>query len=233
MERRRKTWLLGLVLGLLAACSPAQPDMTAEAELTYLALGDSYTIGQSVAEADRFPVQLVARLREDGLFVAEPEIIAQTGWTTRDLIGALSAGVQQDRYQLVTLLVGVNDQFRGYSLERYEQDFVAILDAAIELAGGDPSRVVVLSIPDWGVTPAGASYDPQRIAAEIDAFNAINRRLSEAAAVAYVDITPISRQAATRVDLIAGDGLHPRAELYSLWVIELYDVVLKVLADAN
>jgi lysophospholipase L1-like esterase len=207
--------------------------MTPEAEFTYLALGDSYTIGQGVAEADRFPVQLVARLREDSLSVAEPEIIAQTGWTTRDLIGALSAGVQQDRYDLVTLLVGVNDQYRGYALERYEADFANILDAAIELAGGDPSRVVVLSIPDWGVTPAGASYDPARIAAEIDAFNAVNRRLSEAAAVAYVDITPASRQADTNPRLVAGDGLHPSAEMYSLWVDELYDDVLKALGEAD
>jgi lysophospholipase L1-like esterase len=228
-----KLWLLGLVLGLLAACSPAQPDMTPEAEFTYLALGDSYTIGQGVAEADRFPVQLVARLREDSLSVAEPEIIAQTGWTTRDLIGALSAGVQQDRYDLVTLLVGVNDQYRGYALERYEADFANILDAAIELAGGDPSRVVVLSIPDWGVTPAGASYDPVRIAAEIDAFNAINRRLSKAAAVAYVDITPISRQVGNNPGLVAGDGLHPSAEMYSLWVDELYYVVLKASGEAD
>jgi lysophospholipase L1-like esterase len=228
--RWTKLWLAIL---LLAACSPAQPDVRTEAEFTYLALGDSYTIGQSVAAADCFPVQLVARLREDGLSVAEPEIVAQTGWTTSDLIGALSAGVKQDSYDLVTLLVGVNDQFRGYALERYEADFANILDAAIELAGGDPSGVVVLSIPDWGVTPAGASYDPQRIATEIDAFNAVNRRLSEAAAVAYVDITPASRQVGNNPGLVAGDGLHPSAEMYSLWVDELYDTVLKALGEAG
>jgi lysophospholipase L1-like esterase len=233
METRRKTWLFGLALGLLAACSPGPPGMTAEAAFTYLALGDSYTIGQSVAEGDRFPVQLVARLREDGLTVAEPEIVAQTGWTTRDPIGALSASPKQDSYDLVTLLVGVNDQFRGYALERYEADFANMLARAIELAGGDSSRVVVLSIPDWGVTPAGASYDPQRIAAEIDAFNAINRRLSEAAGIAYVDITPVSRQADNHFRLIAGDGLHPSAEMYALWVDELYDVVLNALGEAG
>ncbi len=202
-------------------------------EFTYLALGDSYTIGESVADNERFPHQLVDAMRDHGVAVATPEIIARTGWSTGELINAVAGGTSLESYDLVILLVGVNDQFRGYAPAQYEQEFPKILATAIDLAGGDPANVVVLSIPDWGVTPFGAEYSPERIAAEIDTVNAINRRLSEAAGAAYVDITPISRRAAADSSLIAGDNLHPSGEMYRLWVEQLIAKLRAVLVGAD
>ncbi|MBN1668675.1 MAG: SGNH/GDSL hydrolase family protein [Anaerolineales bacterium] len=196
----------------------------------FLALGDSYTIGESVAPEGRWPVQLVAALRAQGYAVTEPEIIARTGWTTDELDVAITAADPRGPYDLVSLLIGVNNQYRGYELESYRTEFSALLERAIELAGGDPERVVVLSIPDWGVTPFAAGRDRDQVAAEIDAFNAANRQISQAAGVDYLDITPISRQAVTQADLIAADGLHPSAQMYALWVDALLPTVTAILA---
>lgn len=228
-----KAALLLLATGLLATCVPDPNAMTSETDFTYLALGDSYTIGESVAENERFPIQLAERLRAEGVAIGDPEIIARTGWTTGELIAAVERGTYRESYDLVTLLVGVNDQFRGYPLDGYRREFAQMLDTAIQFAGGDASRVLVLSIPDWGVTPFGADYDAARVANEIDAFNAVNRELAEAAGVAYFDITAISRQAASDPSLVAGDGLHPSGEMYSLWVDQLFDYALSVVGDSN
>jgi len=179
----------------------------------YLALGDSYTIGESVAESDRFPVQLARSL---GLH--EPQIIAKTGWTTDELNAAIDKANPQGTYGLVTLLIGVNNQYRGRDAEQYRREFVGLLDRAIAFAGGNPSHVVVVSIPDWGVTPFAANRDRAKIANEIDHFNAINREETLRAKARYVDITPVSRRAANDASLVAGDGLHPSGAMYAEWV---------------
>jgi lysophospholipase L1-like esterase len=184
----------------------------------YLALGDSYTIGESVAAAGRWPNQLALLLRKSGFDVADPEIIAKTGWTTDELSSAIDAAKPHGPYALVTLLIGVNNQYRARDAEQYRKEFAALLQRSIAFAGGDPKRVVVVSIPDWGVTPFAVSRDRTKIAAEIDHFNAINAEETKRAGARYADITPVSRHAATDATLVAPDGLHPSAKMYSEWV---------------
>lgn len=185
----------------------------------YLALGDSYTIGESVGEGDRWPVRLVALLRERGVAVGDAEIVATTGWTVRELSHGIDAAAPHGPFGLVTLLIGVNDQYRGRDPETYRPDFVAMLRRAIEFAGGRSEHVVVLSIPDWGVTPFAekSGREKAKIAAEIDRFNQINREETARAGARYVDVTPISRRAATDRSLIAADGLHPAGAMYAEW----------------
>ncbi len=185
----------------------------------FLALGDSYTIGESVDPAERWPRQLAARLRADGLTVAEPELIAQTGWTTAELSAALTAADPQGPYDLVSLLIGVNNQYRGRPVDEYRDEFTALLERALGLAGGHAGRVLVLSIPDWGVMPyCGATgRDPAAVAAEIDRFNAVNRAVAEAQGARYVDVTPASRRAAQDSELVASDLLHPSGAMYAEW----------------
>lgn len=192
---------------LALACAAARPPAR------YLALGDSYTIGESVAEADRWPNQL-ARL----LQIPPPEIIAKTGWTTDELNAAIDKANPRGPYDLVTLLIGVNNQYRGRDAEQYRREFVGLLNRAIAFAGGKPWRVVVVSIPDWGVTPFAANRDRAKIGAEIDRFNAINRDETLRVKAHYVDITPVSRGAADDRSLVADDGLHPSAKMYAEWV---------------
>jgi lysophospholipase L1-like esterase len=217
--------LVSALLVLLSACSTATPTMTpTPTPLRILALGDSYTIGESVAAAERFPVQLVARLRER-VTVDDPEIIARTGWTTDELAAAIAQADPQGPYDYVTLLIGVNNQYRGYPLETYRDEFRQLLQQAITFAGGNAQRVIVLSIPDWGVTPFAWGANTTRIATEIDAFNAANRAETDAAGAIYVDITPISRQAASQPELVATDGLHPSGKMYAAWVKLLLDNV--------
>jgi lysophospholipase L1-like esterase len=197
--------------------------------LRFLALGDSYTIGESVDPAQRWPVQLAAAIRAAGLDLADPVIIARTGWTTNELAAAIQADPPAGPYDLVSLLIGVNNQYRGYDLASYRAEFRQLLAQAIEFAGGDVEKVVVLSIPDWGVTPFAEGRDRALIAADIDAFNAVNRRESQAAGVRYLDITLISRQAANNPDLLAADGLHPSAEMYARWVADLLPLAQEML----
>ncbi|ASZ15141.1 MULTISPECIES: SGNH/GDSL hydrolase family protein [Chitinophaga] len=189
--------------------------------LTYLALGDSYTIGESVTEPERFPEQAVALLARRGIRVASPRIIAITGWTTDELAQAIQAAGIKTTYHIVTLLIGVNNQYRGRSLEEYRVQFAQLLEQAIAFAGGDVRRVVVLSIPDWGVTPYAEGRDRAQIATEIDAFNAANKAITLRYGAGYLDITPVSRQGATDATLQAADGLHPSGKQYTLWAQRL------------
>ncbi|ASU36010.1 hypothetical protein MuYL_4125 [Mucilaginibacter xinganensis] len=186
---------------------------------TYLALGDSYTIGQSVPQAESFPYQLVNLLNSFMLDVQPPDIIAITGWTTDDLINAISRSTFKDKqYDFVTLLIGVNDQYQNQSKDNYRTKFAQVLQTAIKFAKGDSSRVFVLSIPDWGVTPFAGGRD-SIIGPDIDQFNAINREETAKAHVKnYIDITAISRLAAADLSLIAPDGLHPSGKMYLQWV---------------
>lgn len=179
-------------------------------QFRYLALGDSYTIGESVPEEERFPMQLA---RELG--IARPQIIARTGWTTDELNAAIDAANVQGRFDLVTLLIGVNNQYRGRSADEYRTHFAALLQRAIGFAGGEANRVVVVSIPDWGVTPFAEGRDRAKIAREIDQFNAINREEAARAGAKWVDITPISR--GSDPGLVAADKLHPSGAQYTQW----------------
>lgn len=187
--------------------------------LAYLALGDSYTIGEGVAEDGRWPVQLARALRDEGIELADPRIIATTGWTTDELATAIDAAGPLGTYDLVSLLIGVNNQYRERGVEEYRGQFEALLRRAIGLAGGRADRVLVLSIPDWGVTPFAAASGRDRgvIAAELDAFNAAARVACRAAGVAFVDITPVSRARGHEPEMLAADGLHPSAAMYALW----------------
>lgn len=180
-----------------------------------LALGDSYTIGESVAVEERWPNQLARALRAEGIALTDPEIIAKTGWTTDELNAAINAAAPKGPYDLVTLLIGVNNQYRGRDAEEYRRQFAALLQRAIGFAGGDAKNVVVVSIPDWGVTPFAEGRDRAKIAGEIDRYNAINREETARAGARYVDITPGSRR--NDPALVAGDGLHPSAVQYGEW----------------
>ncbi|WP_443944983.1 SGNH/GDSL hydrolase family protein [Pedobacter sp. AW1-32] len=186
---------------------------------SYLALGDSYTIGESVPQASSFPFQLKNLLNYANKSVADPKIIATTGWTTDELQKAIVQAKINQKFDFVTLLIGVNNQYRGYPIETYKKEFSELLQTAIAFANGDKTHVFVVSIPDWGATPFGhqGAKTPQTIAAEIDAFNAANKEITLAAGVSYTDITPESRKAETDLSLVAGDGLHPSAKMYADW----------------
>lgn len=196
--------------------------------IRYLALGDSYTIGESVDAAECFPNQLADFLKAGGL-QTEVTIIAKTGWTTNELWDGIQASEINPPYDLVSLLIGVNNQYRGYDINEYREQFVFLLNKSIEYAGGNPKRVIVLSIPDWGVTPFARGQGGERIARDIDAFNAVNREESEKAGAQYVNITPISREAEHDTTLIAPDGLHPSGKMYMEWAKLAYLAALKTL----
>ncbi|MCX7512752.1 SGNH/GDSL hydrolase family protein [Frateuria hangzhouensis] len=184
--------------------------------LHYLALGDSYTIGEAVPAAGRWPAQLVRQLRARGVAVDDPQIVAVTGWATDELSAGMDAAALTPPYDLVTLLIGVNNQYRGREADEYRAQFKALLARAIELVGGRPSHVVVVSIPDWGVTRFAREQgrDAAPIAHELDAYNAVARDEADRAGARWVDITPISRR---HPEQVAEDGLHPSAAQYSLW----------------
>ncbi len=186
--------------------------------IRYLALGDSYTIGESVDESGRWPVQLSESLRTKGVAIEDPIIVARTGWTTDELSAAIDETMVEGTFDLVTLLIGVNNQYRDRDIEEYRVQFRALLQRATQFAGGSVSRVIVVSIPDWGVMPFAEGRDRKQIAREIDAFNAVNWEESVRAGTQYVDITPISREVVRYPDLIAPDGLHPSALQYKYWV---------------
>lgn len=197
--------------------------------LTYLALGDSYTVGQSVSQDQSFPFQLETRLNLQ-FSVKSPTVIATTGWTTAQLINAINnSDLTAKTYDFVTLLIGVNDQFTGISEDTYQAQFKDVLNTAIRFAGNKPSHVFVLSIPDYSVTPFATNYrnadEIAAIARQINEFNAINKEISLTAGTNYLDITDISRRAVTDTSLIAIDGLHPSGKMYSQWVDRLLPIV--------
>jgi lysophospholipase L1-like esterase len=231
---KNSIFTLILLFSLSTGCSseklPEEDNMPYQS-FSYLALGDSYTIGQGVPVQDRYPVQLQDRLANANVSVDSLLIIARTGWTTDELSRGIDATETHPPYDLVTLLIGVNNQFRGRDPENYRDEFVMLLNRAIGFAGDDKGRVVVLSIPDWGVTPFASGRDRDKIAREIDLFNAINREESENAGVAWLDVTEISRLAANRPELLAPDGLHPSGLMYQMWVDELFPIAKKILTE--
>ncbi|WP_412070587.1 SGNH/GDSL hydrolase family protein [Rubrivirga sp. IMCC43871] len=207
--------------------SPSGPAPPSDAP-RFLALGDSYTIGEGVAAEGRWPVQLAAALRASGSPVADPEIVAVTGWTVAELDAGIDAAGPHAPFDLVTLLIGVNDQYRGHDLGGYRTQYRTMLARAIGFAGGDPARVVAVSFPDWGVTPFAADRDAAQVAHEVDAFNAAARAIAEGEGVAWVDVTPLSRE---QGDQVVGDGLHPDANAYVGWVERILPAATAALAD--
>jgi lysophospholipase L1-like esterase len=204
-----------------------QTDTSQANKISYLALGDSYTIGQGVSESDRFPEQLTARLATRG--VQKPEIIAATGWTTQNLLQAIQAKNPASNFRIVSLLIGVNNQYQQRDTMGYREQFRLCLSKAVELAMGDKRRVFVLSIPDYSVTPFGQNQTPALIASQIDQYNAINKEVTASFGISYTDITPVSRMALNDQTLTAGDGLHPSGKQYSLWVEQLAPKIAELL----
>jgi lysophospholipase L1-like esterase len=214
--------ILNFLLSLFASCNknttappiiaPASPNTK-----TFLALGDSYTIGQSVSPAERFPMQTAALLKQEGIVMADPVYIAQTGWTTINLQQAIKTQNPLPGYDLVTLLIGVNDQYQGMDTASYAIRFTELLEKSIWLGKGIKSNVFVLSIPDYSVTPFVASANKPRVKMEIEWFNKINRRITTEYGISYTDITASTREAETNAALIANDNLHPSGLEYKKW----------------
>ncbi len=189
------------------------------AMLSYLALGDSYTIGEGVPESGRWPVQLAHALRNEGVPISDPRIIAQTGWTTDELDAAIDAALPLAGYDLVSLLIGVNNQYRGLGVDGFRVQFSALLERATGFARGRRERVLALSIPDWGVTPFARRElrSAARIADEIDAYNRAAQEACAQSGIAFVDITAISRARGAEPLMLVEDELHPSAAMYAEW----------------
>ena len=200
--------------------------------MKYLALGDSYTIGEGVAPAERWPELLARGLRAQGIALGDPRIIATTGWTSDELSAAMDAAEPLGEWDFVTLLVGVNNQYRGRDCDDYRGQFEALLRRAIALAGGQAGRVLVLSIPDWGCTRFGAESgrDLATVSRELDAFNAAARAIAASLGVAFVDITAVSRERGAEPAMLADDGLHPSAAMHALWAGAALSVASRLLA---
>jgi lysophospholipase L1-like esterase len=196
--------------------------------ISYLALGDSYTIGEQVLLADNFPHKTVSVLKEKGIDVADPVIIATTGWTTDELATAIREHNLNETFSVVTLLIGVNNQYRGRTVENYGEEFLSLLNQAIFFAGNQPNRVVVLSIPDWGVTPFAADRDRAKIAVEIDAYNAACKGITETLNCNYIDITESTRHNGHNPEFLAPDLLHPSGMEYAIWANRLADKILEI-----
>jgi len=188
---------------------------------SFLALGDSYTIGESVDAAMRWPNQLVTALNRSGLEFEQPEIVAKTGWTTDELLTALDQASLAASYDYVSLLIGVNNQYRGRSVTSFEPEFTALLERAISYSNRKANGVFVVSIPDWGVMPFAEGRDARKIALEIDTYNKSIERICKIYGVRFFDITEISRKASETPSFVASDGLHPSGEMYAAWVNEV------------
>ena len=229
-----------LLAAALVASAPAAASSAAASETskdapgrpaTFLALGDSYTIGQGVTAQERWPERLVALLAGRGVPLAPPRVIARTGWTTADLERALAVERPAGPFDLVSLMIGVNDQFQGRALDSYQRGFGALIAQAVTLAGGEPRRVLVLSIPDYGVTPFArrVGLEPREVAADVDRFNTTARLATQRAGARWIDVTPASRGAAADVELLARDGLHPSAKLHAQWAALVLPVAVEAL----
>lgn len=211
----------------------SQPSPSTNSVFRFLALGDSYTIGESVASEERWPQQLVSLLKKETILFANPDIIAVTGWTTDELKTGIQQKKPQGPYDIVSLLIGVNNQYRGRSLEEYRQEFSQLLLQAIAFANHQPSRVLVLSIPDWGQTPFASGRDRTQITQQIDQFNQVNRDETQKKGAHYLDITPITRRGLKEPSLLASDQLHPSGAMYRLWAKEALPLVRRILDSAK
>ena len=224
------TLIIILISSIYLGCIKKENTDTMEKTYSYLALGDSYTIGEGVEESGRYPNQAVETLRSKNLIFDKPTIIAKTGWTTDELDKGIEvAGIEGKTYDLVTLLIGVNNQYRGRPVSDYETEFRKMLTKAIRFADGDPKHVVVISIPDWGITPFAENRetDSQRVAKEIDAYNSAKERISNELGVFYIDITEEYREIGALPEMLVKDQLHPSALVYKSWSDKLAKVVFE------
>jgi lysophospholipase L1-like esterase len=196
-------------------------ETNAQKTSSYLALGDSYTIGESLPLEDNFPHQTVALLRKKGIAITDPEIVAKTGWTTDELMDAISKRPLKSNYDYVSLLIGVNNQYRGRDIATYEKEFEQLLRQAIQFADGKPEHVFVLSIPDWGATPFAEGRDRAKITSEIDQFNLANLKIAQQYKVHYLEITVGTREVKQDLSLVADDKLHPSKKEYTRWAEKL------------
>lgn len=214
-----------LILTMVITSAEAQ-----KKPFSFLALGDSYTIGESVPIYANFPYQTVQLLRQKGVGIHAPEIVAKTGWTTDELNLGIDKTLLAEKYDIVTLLIGVNNQYRGRPASIYAEEFEHLLQRAIRFAGGSAKHVFVLSIPDWGATPFAEGRDRIKIASEIDQFNAINQNIAKQYKVSYIDITPGTREVVTDPELVTKDKLHPSGKDYLRWARLLSDAILSNLS---
>ncbi|MDA8639717.1 SGNH/GDSL hydrolase family protein [Flavobacteriaceae bacterium] len=210
-----------LILILLVGCSSHEQ----KPPKLYLALGDSYTIGESVELFERWPNQLVSELNKNSIVFEQAKIIAKTGWTTGELLNAIEEQQIDESYDLVSLMIGVNNQYRGLSIENFKEEFTVLLKKAITFSKKNETGVVVLSIPDWGVTPFASDRDQNKIAEEIDHFNSVISQVCSNYKVSYIDVTEISRQVTSQPNLVAQDGLHPSSIMYSLWIKKVLNYI--------
>lgn len=237
MSSHFSTYLIFICCSILLSCQPDAPipashevsvseETAATGALRYLALGDSYTIGESVDEQGRWPFQLtdILNSRFELFTFSEPDLIATTGWTTFELDSAMDLkNIDTARYDMVSLLIGVNNQYRGLPVDEYAEEYRVLLERAIQIAGGT-DRVFVVSIPDYGYTPFGQSNQDE-ISSALDIFNDSCRVITEARGVAHYNITPISRLWPEQGEWVAEDGLHPSANQYTAWVEYFADSV--------
>jgi len=222
---RRNSLLPAIIFFIVSASRLSM----AQEPVKYIALGDSYTIGESVSLSERWPVQLSLKIRETGIDISDPVIVARTGWTTDELSKAIEESGIVDDFDIVTLLIGVNNQYRGRDTANYRAELKKLINRAIGFAGGNTARIIMISIPDWGVMPFAEGRDRARISAEIDLFNHIIKSESESMGMGFIDITPVSRMAGKDPQLVAGDGLHPSGAMYSLWVDLIFPKAVEIL----
>lgn len=216
MEKRR--FILWMILFIVFTTSVYSQVLPIRNPVKFLALGDSYTVGQSVPSSSSWPAQLMDSLSSRGYEIEQLSIFATTGWRTDNLKNGLLKMESSNDYNLVSLLIGVNDQYQGISIDLYPSNFEELINMAIEYASGDTSSVFVLSIPDYAFTPFGQNMNSSEITSEINQYNSINSAISQEYGIAYFDITPISREGLVRPELVAGDGLHPSGVMYGEWV---------------
>ena len=231
MIRNLLTLIIGTSLAFTACKDEVEPRQESLHEFTYLALGDSYTIGESVPKEDRWGDQLAMLLRDNNFDVGDPATIARTGWTTADLASAIRNENLQTSYDLVSLLIGVNNQYQGQSMAVYRTEFRELLQTSIRLASSKPENVIVLSIPDWGATPFAANRDGQQIAQEIDAFNVVAKDEAQKAGVAFINITPLTRQFGNDASYIARDGLHYSGKMHREWALLSLPIAEMILTE--
>ncbi|OKS89545.1 SGNH/GDSL hydrolase family protein [Mucilaginibacter polytrichastri] len=220
-------FLFTIVVDTGATGQSLAPHKNINDSLTYIALGDSYTTGRAVSTDQSFPYQLAALLKHKNLKVAAPVLIAQNGWRTDELLKGISNSDTSKTVDFVTLLIGVNNQFQHYGIAVYQTEFTLLLKRAVKFTGGNARHVFVLSIPDWGVTPYANGRNRDKIAEEIDQYNAINKDASEKAGANYINLTDLSRAMADDESYIAGDKLHPSGKMYSLWAQKLAAAINK------
>lgn len=224
-----------ILLIIMLSCSPTEKNNTIipdtmnnnNPKRTFLALGDSYTIGESVDEKDRWSMQLIDLLNNDFNFTKH-EIIALTGWTTAELTQAIEAKNLTEQFDMVSLLIGVNNQYRGQSLESYRTEFKLLLKISTKFAKNDAKRVMVLSIPDWEKTPFATGQNKEKIASEIDTFNHVAKEECKKAGIFFIDITEITRKN-TDASMFASDGLHYTGKMHRLWANEAWEIAGEIL----